>query len=590
MVKDARIDASLSGESVGHDAGANETALPDMAAMTKMLFDSYVAHGCELYEKLNADVAHAREVQEALLFDLLRANEDTPFGREHDFASIATVEDYKRQVQPTIYDDYAGWIYEVMEHGTPNLISADPIIHFSETSGTMGNPKGIPYTQASADILFGYGNDYSAYLITQALGPVLAGGRRFSMAECRLKTLKGGATYGALSSKGIYEYREALPMATTSPPEAVFSTSDTDTRYLHARFLLEEPDVRMMITTFISLQLDLMRYIEDHWELLVGDIEAGTIDPDIQLPDEARANLEARLVPNPERAAELRATFSEGFDEPILARVWPNVAVLLSVAGAGFAPYTERVRRYIGRTPLYCMGYSASEGLFSVPFELDNPASVLIPEAAYFEFLPLGETDYGRTLGVEDLEVGHDYEIIVTNRAGLYRYLMRDAVRVTGFRGTMPTIEFLFRIDQTVNMKGEKTTELVLRDAADRVAARCGFELVDFSVYPDIDAKPPRYEFLYELYHPDCAALDLAAIARITDEELRAGSIDMEDMTADGTFGRASARILQEETNLLWRDMRIMRGAAPNQIKPVHIIDTEQKRRFFYALIDDAVG
>ena len=60
-------------------------------------------------------------------------------------------------------------------------------------------------------------------------------------------------------------------------------------------------------------------------------------------------------------------------------------------------------------------------------------------------------------------------------------------------------------------------------------------------------------------------------------------------MTADGTFAPAAARVLQDETNQLWRDMRVVRGAAPNQIKPVHIIDNEQKRRFFFALVDGEI-
>ena len=57
----------------------------------------------------------------------------------------------------------------------------------------------------------------------------------------------------------------------------------------------------------------------------------------------------------------------------------------------------------------------------------------------------------------------------------------------------------------------------------------------------------------------------------------------------DGTFAPATARVLQDETNELWRDMRVMHGKAPNQIKPVHIVDTEQKRRFFFALIDGEI-
>ena len=157
-------------------------------------------------------------------------------------------------------------------------------------------------------------------------------------------------------------------------------------------------------------------------------------------------------------------------------------------------------------------GYSASEGAFSVPFELDDPSSVLLPRSVYFEFVPVDDPDYDHTLGVEDPQEGHDYEVIITSRSGFYRYKMRDAIRCVGHKGTMPTMEFLFRLDQTVNMHGEKTTELVLRKAADKVAARAGLDLVDFSVYPNVDHHPARYEYLFEFYHADHAAIDLAGI------------------------------------------------------------------------------
>ena len=403
-------------------------------------------------------------------------------------------------------------------------------------------------------------------------------------------TLKSGISFGSLSCKAIAEGRPYLAATTTSPDEAVFTKPGTDTRYLHARFAIEERDIRDISSVFITGVLDLMRYIEDSWELLVRDIECGTIDPSIQMPADVRAALEARIKPNPERAAELRAIFERGFDEPITPVMWPNLLVIRSVAGGGFAPYTQRLRRFIGNdVHILYTGYSASEGAFSVPFELDNPASVLLPRSVYFEFVPVDDPDYGHTLGVEDLEEGHDYEVIITSRSGFYRYKMRDAIRCVGHKGTMPTMEFLFRLDQTVNMHGEKTTEMVLRKVADKVAERAGLDLVDFSVYPNVDHHPARYEYLFEFYHADHAAIDLTDLSRITDEELRAGNYDVDYMTEDGTFAPAVARVLQDETNQLWRDMRVMHGKAPNQIKPVHIIDTEQKRRFFFALIDGEI-
>ena len=72
----------------------------------------------------------------------------------------------------------------------------------------------------------------------------------------------------------------------------------------------------------------------------------------------------------------------------------------------------------------------------------------------------------------------------------------------------------------------------------------------------------------------------------MTDEEICAGCAVYGYLRDKDGLAPAKALLLQEETNQLWRDMRVMKGAAPNQIKPVHIIDNEQKRRFFYALIE----
>ena len=518
MAHDEKI-SELTGNDAHHEQPTSASApaqMPDVATLRAMMHERQYAAGKALEQQLEAAVLHAREVQEELLFEMIEANKDTPFGRDHNFADIKTVEDFKRTVPFTSYDDYAGYIYEVMERGTRGVVTTEEIVHFNETSGTMGNPKGIPYTKRMAEILMGYSGAYTYYRSYVGAGEGLAGGRMLTLIESHYNTLKSGISFGSLSCKAIADARPYLAATTTSPDEAVFTKPGTDTRYLHARFAIEERDIRDISSVFITGVLDLMRYVEDNWELLVRDIEQGTIDASIQMPVDVRAGLEARIKPNPERAAELRAIFECGFDEPITPAMWPNLLVIRSVAGGGFAPYTQRLRRFIGDDAhILYTGYSASEGAFSVPFELDDPSSVLLPRSVYFEFVPVDDPDYDHTLGVEDLQEGHDYEVIITSRSGFYRYKMRDAIRCVGHKGTMPTMEFLLRLDQTVNMHGEKTTELVLRKVADKVAARAGLDLVDFSVHPNVDHHPARYEYLLEFYHADHAAIDLTELSRI---------------------------------------------------------------------------
>ena len=43
-------------------------------------------------------------------------------------------------------------------------------------------------------------------------------------------------------------------------------------------------------------------------------------------------------------------------------------------------------------------------------------------------------------------------------------------------------------------------------------------------------------------------------------------------------------RFVQPQTYALYRDMKILDGASPNQIKPVHVIGNDKLKRFFFAL------
>ena len=583
----ANTSADVCATSANDTSALGANANIDTPTLRRAMFDKQYAAGKALSTQLDSDVTHPREVQESFLFELLEKNKNTPFGKEHNFADINTVADFKRLVPFTTYDDYAGYIYEAMEHGKTELMTTDEVIHFNETSGTMGNPKGVPYTQRMADNLMGYAGAYTFYKTYAATGDTLAGGRMFTMMQCSLRTLKGGLTYGALSSKSTMDNSQFLSVTTTSPKEAVFPETNTDTRYLHTRFALSEPDIRDISVVFITKLLDIMRYIEGSWRMLVQDIETGAIDASVQLPADVRENLQAQIAPNPERARELREIFERGFDVPIAPQIWPRLTVIRSVAGGGFTPYTQRLRRFIGAdVHIMYTGYSASEGAFSVPYEMDNPASVMLPRSVYFEFVSVDNPDYEHTLGVEDLEEGKDYEVIITSGSGFYRYKMRDAVRCVGHMGKMPTIEFLYRLDQTVNLVGEKTSEMVLRKMADSIAKRMSFDLVDFSLYPNTEAVPPRYEFLFEFYNVDHSKIDMDELARVTNEEVRAAAYSVAEEIDGGAMGDVVVHVLQDETYQLWVDMRVAHGKVDNQIKPVHIIDTDQKHRFFYALID----
>lgn len=523
---------------------------------------------------------------EKLLFRILDKNKDTEYGKKYGFAEIHSVEEYRRRVPVSVYDDYAGYILRMSEKGEKNLITSGKIVHYNKSSGTVGNPKRIPLTEEAFQIFQKYNGPYRAGLIARELGEDWINGRNMSIAESTAEQhfTKSGVTYGALSVKMIAEFRPYLEMAYTSPDEASFPEAETNTRYLHTRFGLADRELTNISANFLGYLLEVLRYMEQNWELLVDDIEQGTIHPEIRMSDEIRASLMKKIRPMPERAKELREVFQQGFAEPIVPKLWPHARFLTGVGSGGFKVYADKIReKYMGGTiARYFTGINASEGMISVPFELDNEKSVPVPDSIFYEFLPVdAEDDFSKIVTMDQLEVGKEYEIIVTNLSGFYRYRMRDAVRITGWYEKLPIMEFLSRIDQTVSVMGEKTTEVALRAAAEDTAAQLGFEMIDFSVYPDVDHVPPRYTYFMEIDKlPE--GLKAKEIRFFLEKNLAKANPSMGDKVAKGICAPTKLNILEPETYSLYRDLMVMKGAIATQIKPVRVIHNEMQRKFFF--------
>lgn len=325
--------------------------------------------------------------------------------------------------------------------------------------------------------------------------------------------------------------------------------------------------------------------MEQNWELIVNDIEKGTIDPSIKMSDQVRERLLKKIKPMPERAEELREIFKQGFDEPVVPKLWPEARFLTGVGSGGFKVYADKLKeKYMGENiARYFTGINASEGMVSVPFELNNEKSVPVPDSLFYEFLPTdADDDFSKMVTMDKLEEGREYEIIITNLSGFYRYRMRDAVRITGKYKKLPIMEFIGRIDQTVSVMGEKTTEVALRTAAEDTARQLGFEMIDFTVYPDVNNVPPRYIYFMEVEDlPE--GMKAKEIRFVLEKNLAKANPSMGDKVAKGICAPTKLNILEPETYSLYRDLMVMKGTASAQLKPVHVIRNELQRKFFFS-------
>lgn len=560
--------------------------------MTYKINQANVAQAQPDYVAFREECRDPFGTNEKLLLSILRDNKDTEYGLRYDFAHITSYEEYREKVPVIKYQDIAGDIDRMVE-GEKNILTAYPFSHMNETSGTVGKAKLIPMTDRQTQVFLKYNKHYMDAFYADKLGEDWMKGHIFCTSQGKYRTAPSGITIGDASSK-MAEYVQGgrdgldamLRTLYTSPVEATIPVLGTDTKYIHTRFALADSSVTGIVSGFYIMVVQYLHYIAENYEMLIHDIETGIIDERVDLPVDVKASLLKKIQPMPERAAQLREIFKNGSNFRFVKKIWPDMQFIFGVGGDGFSVYADTIRKqYADESVKFILnGVTSSEGLWSVPVEMESEDAVLVPGSAFMEFLPVDAgDDFSKIVSIDKLEVGRVYELIITNLCGFYRYRMSDALLVTGFFEKTPRVRFMYRVDKTINLACEKTTEKALQQAVEKTAAELGFALSDYTVYPDAASTPPGYTFLIQPPLP---------VEGITEEQL-AEKLDKytceanalyEECILDHSMRHANAFWLQPETTFLWRELQIAKGRSAGQLKPVRTISNEDQRKFFFIM------
>ncbi|MBS5932127.1 MAG: GH3 auxin-responsive promoter family protein [Clostridiales bacterium] len=551
--------------------------------MTNYLHNLYLQIISEgtLYKKEFDEIAKNPGVYNTnLLLNILQSNASTEFGQLHNFASITSVEQYKNSMPITGYDNYDPYIKRMIQEQQDNLLTSYPIRHYMESSGTQGTAKYLPLSNPSKEIIHTLSKQLFSR-IYDLMGDAWTYHKLLLLIVPADKTLNEYADRNSLSTElfiGIFE--ENMSDFVVSPMLAYEKGRTVDTQYLHAMFALIDANMCSIFSPFMSFILEFIHYVNINKEMLIQNIEMGIIDDSINISEEDCATLLSTIKPNKERAAQLREIF-EAYPTSWPKKVWPNLELILSTCSGSFLECTEVVRTYVGNgVNILGLGFGSSECVFSMPVELNQNDAVLLPHTGFFEFLPLGENDYTKTLTLDEIEVGKDYEILVTTISGLYRYQMRDAVTVTGTYLNTPKIQFSHRIDQTVNIFGEKTSELLLRKIVYDMASENGLSIYNFSVYPDTTSAPMRYVFFIE-FTDDALNISAEQMQESMEKKLRGANFLYDLFASSGKLAPLEIHILQKNSYINYNQNLLNEGKNISQIKPVRIISSAKIRDFF---------
>jgi hypothetical protein len=474
------------------------------------------------YRKVRAflrETHRSSEVQRERLFEKLRRNADSRFGRNHGFSEIRTIDDFRRRVPITDYEYYRDYIESVKRGDLGAMFGPGTrVLMFAMTSGTTNRPKFVPVTsQFFAEYrrswhVWGAAN-YDSHVdqVHKRTLQLSSNWRQF--------TTESGIPCGNISGLAA----EAAPAVTRRlfvlPREVVRIDDPSAKHYTALRLTLAVPNVGMIITANPSTLIEFARRADRQRESLIRDIHDGTLTG-AELPAALRASLEPRIRRrNPRRAHQLERVIDQhGMLYPRYA--WPDLSLLAVWMGGSVGVYLPRLGEYYGDTALRDHGLSASEGRMTIPLEDGTSSGILDYVHHYYEFIPEDENDRPNptVLEAHELQEGRNYFILLTTSAGLYRYNIHDLVRCEAFEGQVPVLRFLSKGAHFSSLTGEKLSEFQVVSAVQAGFSELGMRIETFTIAPRVEGDRPGYVLLLESGIEKRRAADLL---RFVDSQLR---------------------------------------------------------------------
>ena len=363
-------------------------------------------------------VAAQREV----LQDLITHGQYTQIGRKYQFSSVFNIRKFKEVVPIQAYEDLKPYIDEVME-GEADVLWNTPIEWFAKSSGTTSDKsKFIPLSQesiednhfqASKDVLSIYYNAFpDSDLLTGKM--LIIGGSH------QVHPIKEDIQYGDLSA-----------------------------------VLLQNAPIWSGLVRVPELSIALM----DEWESKIEMLAQSTI----QEPVTSIAGVPTWTLVLLKRILQITG-------KKTIKEVWPDFELYMH-GGVSFTPYQAEFKKIIGGDCNYLEIYNASEGFFAAQDRMNEEGMLLfLDHGIFYEFMPV--ESYGKenpiTIGLDKVELGKNYAIVISTNGGLWRYLVGDTVQfvtLNPFR-----IKVSGRLKQYINAFGE---ELIADNSDKAISVTC---------------------------------------------------------------------------------------------------------------------
>ena len=361
-------------------------------------------------------------VQRETLQHLVTSAQYTEFGRKYNFSTLFSIKEFKQAVPIHEYDDLKPYIFRIM-NGEQNILWNTPITWFAKSSGTTNDKsKFIPVSEESLkdchykgakDMLTMYYNFNPDSDLLTGKGLVIGGSHTINQ-------INDDAHYGDLS----------------------------------AVLLQNSPFWGNWIRT-PELSIALL----DEWENKIEKLALSTINENV-----------TSISGVPTWTMILIKRILEITGKNTLSEVWPSLELYIH-GGVSFTPYRDHFNKLIGKDIHYLDMYNASEGVFACQANpYDDGMLLMVDHGIFMEFMPVEE--YGKsnpqTIGLNHVEIGKNYALVISTNGGLWRYLLGDTIQFSSLNPFR--IKVSGRLKHYMNAFGE---EVIVDNADKAIATAC---------------------------------------------------------------------------------------------------------------------
>lgn len=386
--------------------------------------------------RIEAWKSHPDDSQREVLQDLVTAGQYTEFGKKYNFSKLFTVREFKKAIPIHEYPDMKPYIQRIMD-GEQNVLWNTPVSWFAKSSGTTSDKsKFIPVTEES-------------------------------LQDCHYKAAKDVLTL-------YYNFHPESDLLTGKG--LVIGGSHTINRVNEEVHYGDLSAVLLQNTPFYGTWLktpELSIALMEEWEEKIERLALSTV----------RENVTS-ISGVPTWTMVLFKRILELTGHSTMAEVWPNLELYIH-GGVSFTPYREQFNKLIGKQINYLEMYNASEGFIAAQEAPGDDGMLLfVDHGIFMEFMPVSE--YGKpepeTIGLQSVELGKNYALVISTNGGLWRYLLGDTVRFTSLKPFKIVVSG--RLKHYINAFGEE----VIVDNTDRAISmaseKCGAIVNDYTAAP----------------------------------------------------------------------------------------------------------